>query len=307
MEKSILYRDISIFANYVSKEPANTFKLLHFLQSEDFRTEVEQIRTIEDKTQRDRLKAALPCMTPSGVFAPTRLAENLVLHSGFIQFDIDNKGNENINDWSAVRDELKKIPEIAYCGLSVSGRGVWGLIPIAYPAKHKEHFSALAHEFQEIGLKLDSAPQNVASLRGYSFDEKAFYNHTAKTFFKIHVANARNEPSKKLSLQYTSTHFKESEKTEYLIKQIVNYKIDITSNYNDWLAIGSAFACEFGEAGRGYFHEVSQFYSGYKPAEADKQYTACLRCSKRFDIGIFYRICSDFGILFKPMLLKHNT
>jgi hypothetical protein len=303
---SVLNKDISLFRNYSSNEPF-TFNLLRFLKCNEFAIEVERIRAIDSKAERDKLKAELPCFTPSGLFYPIRKAENLVKHSGLIQFDIDSKGNANINDWETLRNELSKIPEIAFCSLSVSGHGVWGLVPISNPEKHKEHFSALCFEFQKIGLVLDTAPQNVASLRGYSFDQQSYYNHSARTFTKIHVDNVENVKANKLSLQHTSTHFKESEKTEYLINQIVTHKIDITANYSDWLAISSAFACEFGEAGRGYFHEVSQYYTGYKPAETDRQYTACLRNSKGFGIGIFYRACSDYGIFFKPMLLEHNT
>lgn len=306
MDTSILNIEISGFANYKATEP-QTVNLLTFLQSEKYAGNVEQIRAIKDKTERDKLKCELPAITPSGIFTPTRKAENLIQHSGLIQFDIDSKGNPNIKDWQNLRDELTKIPEITYCSLSVSGFGVWGLVPISNPNKHKEHFSALCLEFQKIGLVLDTAPQNVASLRGYSFDSQAYFNHNARTFIKTHVDNVQNVHAKKLSPQYTPTHFKESEKTEYLIYQIVKHKIDITGNYSDWLAIGSALACEFGEAGRGYFHEVSQLYPGYKPAETDRQFTACLRTSRGFGIGIFYKACSDYGILFKPMLLEHNT
>ena len=89
---------------------------------------------------------------------------------------------------------------------------------------------------------------------------------------------------------------------EFIINKIVNHRIDITASYSDWFAIGSAFACEFGENGRRYFHEVSQFYLGYKPMEADKQYTACLKHSHGFDIGIFYHHCADYGLMFKDLI-----
>ncbi len=304
MKNSVLNIEVSLFENYGSKKPVN-YNLLAFLQSDEFKPEVDKIRSIDNKKTRDDLKYFLPCITPSGQCFPTRAAENLVKHSGLMQFDIDSKANPGLN-FEAVRDELKKIPEIAYCGLSVSGRGVWGLVPIAYPEKHKQHFSALYDEFKKIGLTLDKAPQNVASLRGYSFDSQAYFNHNARTFFKTCEEIAKNADANKTFFRGTTTHFKESEKTEYLIKRLVTHRIDITGTYSEWLAIASCFACEFGEAGRGYFHEVSQFYNGYKPTETDKQYNACLRNSQGFGIGIFYRACADYGILFKPLLLEHN-
>lgn len=64
---------------------------------------------------------------------------------------------------------------------------------------------------------------------------------------------------------------------EIVTARIETMGADIAPAYNDWRDLGFALACGLGEEGRAYFHRLSRFYSGYKPAEADKQYTACLQ------------------------------
>ena len=77
------------------------------------------------------------------------------------------------------------IKNVAYCGLSVSGRGYWGLVPIHDPAMHKEHFEALQDDFHFIGIKIDPAPGNVASPRYYSYDSNGYFNAKATVYKRL--------------------------------------------------------------------------------------------------------------------------
>ena len=96
-----------------------------------------------------------------------------------ICIDIDQKGNEHISNFSELKQELFKIKNVAYAGLSASGNGFFLIIPIAYPKRHKQHFNAIQDDLSAYGITIDAAPQNVASLRGYSFDENALFRHDA--------------------------------------------------------------------------------------------------------------------------------
>ena len=53
--------------------------------------------------------------------------------------------------------------------------------------------------------------------------------------------------------------------------------VDITGDYHQWMRIGFALASAFGESGRGFYHRVSRFYSGYSNVECNRQYDRCLR------------------------------
>ena len=64
---------------------------------------------------------------------------------------------------------------------------------------------------------------------------------------------------------------------ETIIQQIEANQIDIATAYSDWRNIGFAFADEFGESGRDYFHRISRFYSDYSASECDRQFDNCLK------------------------------
>jgi hypothetical protein len=50
----------------------------------------------------------------------------------------------------------------------------------------------------------------------------------------------------------------------------------LTQEYNDWLALGFAFAKAYGESGRNLFHQISQFHPRYNVLETDKKFTTFL-------------------------------
>ena len=62
-----------------------------------------------------------------------------------------------------------------------------------------------------------------------------------------------------------------------LVEQVEASAIDITAGYECWRDIGFALVEALGEDGRDFFHRLSRFNASYDQAEADKQYTACLR------------------------------
>ncbi len=85
---------------------------------------------------------------------------------------------------------------------------------------------------------------------------------------------------------------------EALVSAIEASGIDITAAYSDWLAIGFALVSELGEEGRSLFHRLSRFYPGYDVAEADRQYTVCLRDgSREISIATLFHIAKTHGIV----------
>ena len=85
---------------------------------------------------------------------------------------------------------------------------------------------------------------------------------------------------------------------EALVCAVEATGIDITAAYSDWLAIGFALVSELGEEGRPLFHRLSRFYPGYDMAEADRQYTVCLRDgSREISIATLFHIAKTHGIV----------
>ena len=98
--------------------------------------------------------------------------------------------------------------------------------------------------------------------------------------------------------QYNNTNGEETrDKVERIVQLIEQRGIDITAGYDVWLRIGFAFASEFGEGGRDFFHRVSRQNSKYDYHEADKQYNNCLSSKgEGITIGTFFQMAKDAGI-----------
>lgn len=181
--KSVLDVTVSCYKDYYDTNPIDV-NLNTFINSRKYKEQIDFIRQLEEKSDRDKNKALLPSITPSGTFTQ-RNEKHLIKHSGLVQIDIDWKGNEHIDNFEEIPQEVGNLPYIAYCGYSASGYGFWCLVPIAYPDKHKLHLQALKNVFSGYGIKVDNAPSNVASLRGYSYDDNAYINHSAQVFTQI--------------------------------------------------------------------------------------------------------------------------
>lgn len=311
MKKSILNRPVSVFASYKDTTP-KTVDLLAFLTSDKYAAKINELRQCNDKAQRDTIKATLPAITPSGTFTH-RGESGLIEHSGVIQADIDAKDNPTIFEGAnsladyldilnQVKTELSKLRDLAYIGLSASGRGLFILIPIAYPDRHKEHFAAIVADFKKIGINLDTAPSNVASLRGYSYDPDAYFNHNAETYTRLANIERKAPTSQRQPTKHTYPTGSEADKVKFILDQIARQSADITAGYQNWFAIGCALANEFGESGRGYFHDVSRNNSGYDYRQTDTQFTHCLKGTAAFTIATFYAIAAQHGFTFKEAL-----
>lgn len=291
--KSVLDVEVSCFSSYLSKEPQSV-NLLTWLLSNKYARQVQELRAIDDKAKRDAIKAKLPAITVSGVFHPIRLQENLVKHSKLICIDIDPKENLHIANYQELKKELFKIRNIAYAGLSVSGKGFFLIIPITRPKLHKQHFQALYNDFLSMGITIDVAPQNVASLRGYSYDPEALFRHNALPYRKIYKPEIKQSQPTKISFTPNPHIFGTREKTESLIKSLIDTHTDITQAEPTWFKLACSFANEFGESGRGYFHAVSQLYPSYDRQEADKKFNhALMGRYTSITIATFFKLAKD--------------
>ena len=291
---SILNIEISCFQDCLTPDKPEKVNLLHWLTSNKHAAKVEQIRKVEDKAERNKLKKLLPAITPSGLFS-YRKADSLLKHSGFMQIDIDFADNTHITNYDNLKTELSKIKNIAYLGLSVSGTGYWGLIPIAHPEKHAEHFEALSKQLKQYGLIIDQSCKDVSRLRIYSFDNKAYFNHEAEVFKLIH----KHEVKRKTPIQQPKQENSNIDLFDYCISEIQSKGIDICPGYAEWFAVGCALANEFGETGRNYFHIISNQYLGKHSTNPDKQYNECLKHSYSYDIATFFYYCEQSNIKYK--------
>ena len=174
-----VYRGVKDRIGYVST-------LHDFLTNVDV-SAIEELRSCADAERKRQIKMSLPQATISGVFSPTRSAENLVEHSELICVDIDRKDNEHIENFDTlIEDVLSRIEEVAYAAHSVSGKGYFVIIPLRYPQLHKAQFEQLVRVFADMGINIDRACGDVCRLRCQSYDEHPFINLDAKPFSGIY-------------------------------------------------------------------------------------------------------------------------
>lgn len=290
MKKDIFDTEISVY-NGVRDVYGYTCKLRSFLFDKKHILEIEHLRSLSTKEERNEIKKKLPQACISGIFTPTRRVDNLITHSGLICVDIDRKDNQDIANWNELKQELSKLPQIAYISLSVSGKGYFLIIPLRYPNYHKQQFEQLKRDFERMGIIIDRACGDVTRMRCLSYDAEPYINTEAIPYEGYYV-----EPRPIVNYQCTNDDV--LGKVAKCCERIETNGIDITGDYQSWFTVGCALA-SLGEDGRKFFHVCSSQNQAYKYAECDKKFTNLLHTGKHIGIGSFFEICKDYGITFK--------
>lgn len=291
----IFERYVSVFNNVHDTEPKE-MKLGEFLAfGLRYRDQINRLRASADKNVRNSLKRQLPMMTTSGVFRGGRKAECLTAHSGLICIDIDQKDNTKVPDFDHLKENvLSRIEEVAYAARSVGGRGFFAIIPLKYPSQHKRQFKKLQEQFAGLGITIDAACSDVCRLRCLSYDDEPYINEEAVAYTGVY-----NEPRQPHWQPWQRNGFADDtdERVYQACKEIELRKIDMTDNYEDWIAIGFSLAT-LGEGGREYFHIVSRQSPKYRARETDQKFTSFLRSgSKGYSIGTFFYYCQRFDVV----------
>lgn len=264
---------------HISDEKITIYDFLNLVKYGKYKDQIERIRTEEDKKKRDLLKKQLPAVTVSGTFIE-RKEEALIKHSGFIQIDIDY-----FTDKSALLND----PYTFSLLKSASGGGLAIIVKIN-PEKHKESFRWLQnYYYQSFGIKIDSAPQNVASLRFVSFDPELTINEKSKV---ARTLTAAPKPIKSLPIVLPGDTVGE------MIRECVNLGHNLAPDYDSYLRLGFAITDGFGEAGRGWFHSLCSVSEKYDSRHADKQFDYCLKArgSSKVTVGTLYWMLKQVGI-----------
>jgi len=288
---SLFDSKISFYAN-VLDNTGTEISLRDFLFCDKYKEQIERIRSTPDEELQKKLKKQLPQATISGVFSPTRKAENLVAHSNLLCIDIDKKDNMGVEWFNDLKSEWNNVPQILYAAHSVRGEGWFAIFRIAFPDKHRAQFEALRRDFAKEGLIVDNACKDVCRLRAMSYDPEPYINESATLYTKVW-----KEPQ---HIVYVPICLQDDEmdRVEKCCRIIAGRDIDITSTYDDWIRVGSALA-SLGERGREYFHLVSSTNEKYQADETDKKFNNLLRNVSKISIGTFFYICSQHGVTWR--------
>ena len=274
-----------------SRTPIGSLPLETILFSERVRARVEALRALPYGSDAfNQAKRQMPCYTPSGVFE-VRNSEGLIKHSGMLCIEWDK-----VEDCQELKDLLGSLPFIYYAGLSCSGRGVFALVKIADPTKHRAYFRALANYFGGIGYKVDESGKDVCRLRVASWDGSPIFNANsevwdivptiAKPTYTPRMATATNERLLLAGVDY-----------------ITRYGVDITAGRNNWLSIGACVKSIMGAEGEDVFVALSRHHPKYREYDARKTYRTI--AGNGYGIGVFASACSRAGVPRLTDLVKH--
>ena len=278
MEKLVSY--FSCVAQ--SHKPQGSLPLTSILFSERVRARVEALRGLPYGSEAfSQAKRQMPCYTPSGVFE-VRNSEGLICHSGVLCIEWDK-----VDDCQELKELLGSLPFIYYAGLSCSGRGVFALIKIAEPIKHREYFRALSEYFGGIGYRVDESGKDVCRLRVASYDAEPIFNPDSEVW---------NELPQVVAPTYTPRLATATDERLLLagVEYITRYGVDITAGRNNWLSIGSCVKSIMGASGEDVFVCLSRYHPQYRESDARKTYRTL--AGNGYGIGVFASACSRAGV-----------
>lgn len=308
---SIFDRSISLFDRVTSKQKIKDVTLGEFLlMGDQYKDLIEQIRNTADEKEQKRLKQQLPCATISAVFEGGRKTENLKELSGLLCLDIDAHDNPDLS-YNTLMSMLKDMDIISYASRSVRGNGVFAIVELEYPEHITEQFEALEIAFKYMGIKLDTNCKDVTRLRFLSYDPEAWYRPDAVKWSGIWKPirkeptphnNNSNAPSKPIARarEFTATD-NTIERVEACVREL-EYR-GLRVDYADWVyGLGMPLA-SLGEAGRGFFHRLSQLDSQqYNASECDAKFSDFLKNTRSIGIGSFFDYCTHLGINGKDLI-----
>lgn len=294
-QDSVLNVGVSCFESYHATNSVE-INLFRFLTSMRHAPKVDEIRRLTDKKERDKLKAQLPACTPSGLFTK-RTNADLIRHSGLMQVDIDWKDNMHIGNYEKLKVQLSNIPNVAFCGKSVSGTGFFLLVPIHDPKRHREHFNALRIAFRQLGINIDESCKDVVRLRGYSYDDSPYINHYAETFYLVENDNENKATPPARPFPQGNEREKNLATIERATAYIEEHNIMLVNDYPSWFQLACSLASAAGEGGRDYFHRISKVdRRAYTKHEADNQYSNCMKGNYKYTLGTFIKLCRDMKV-----------
>ncbi len=268
-------------------------------------------------------KKQLPGATLSGLFAiyddectrkdgskftapVSRRETHLKQHTGWLAIDIDLADNAHLDNFGNIRMVCQFRPEIALLMRSCSGTGYFGLVRLAYPDRHKAQFKALMKEYAALGITLDKQCGNIGRVRFASWDDKdhIYINERACAYRGIDeeqpalvqrpthymFGQATQQQGQQRHTDFWNDPRVQDRLVELIVKRMVDRRINITEDYEDWCKAGWALkAHPYGEQ---LYHALSACSGKYRQADTAHKWQQ-LGTSKTVSYGYLIHACKN--------------
>lgn len=270
------------------------------LTGDSYLATIEQYRATGNKS----LKQSLPLAIVGGVCKGGHSMAHLTNRTGWIAIDIDDREENQPFNAVRIRNEIAKISYIAFSALSVSGKGVWALIQVRNPEKQAEYHKQLVNDFNHLINKFPAIFENaqIDTTKGANPNDKRFLSYDPDAVIKAHweIYDRLPMPRQTAKKKRFVSPADGRGRVESCIKQIATGRIDLAPDYEAYLSMGFAFADEYGESGREYFHAAVCHSEKYDESQADRQFTQCLQSNGQgITIASFFHLCKLHGIELK--------
>jgi hypothetical protein len=315
---------------YVDQETGECIRQMsirEFCLTDKWKPYVEYLRTLRQqygaaaKKMQEYIdcKKRLPGATLSGLFAiyddectrkdgskfmapVSRRETHLQRHTGWLAIDIDLADNEHLANFDNIRIVCRFRPEIALLMRSCSGSGYFGLVRLAYPDRHKVQFKALLNEYAALGITLDKQCGNIGRVRFASWDDPQhiYINERACAYKGIQEETLNLAPHQQTMQRQTynmqGSAFSwedprvQDRLVELIVKRMVDRRINITEEYDDWCKTG--WALKTHPYGEQLFHKLSACSSKYRQPDTAHKWQQ-LGVSKTVSYGYLIHACKN--------------
>lgn len=220
---------------------------------------INQLRQVCEEKQdgweivKRELKQKLRCFTPSKNGYGRQL-RNDDEYNNIISFDIDEKENEKPIE--EIRNILISDKYTLYCGVSASGRGLYGFyVGNGNVNDYKAQFDAMVEYLRRLGIKADTSCSDVTRLRFASYDNRDYWNIHAVPFLMksetTHTNHQHNKSNDNLCANRERNKLENEERKWFddALKEIERDNLILTKNHNESNTIGLEIAYYYGEDG----------------------------------------------------------
>lgn len=156
---------------------SNLYEVLNTIKSHRFKNITEEIRSKDNKRERDYIKSKLKAATFSGVFS-SRSKQNCIDASGIVCLDFDS-----LEDVCKVKNLLIKDNYCLACWVSPSGNGLKLLVKIPLvigDERYKEYYNAALDYYKSFNP--DISTKDISRLCYISYDPDIFINERSIVF-----------------------------------------------------------------------------------------------------------------------------
>lgn len=291
--------DVSFCNKAYQQIPSGVVPIVKLITSSKFKEAILEIRAMpvgteeEIKAQKKAKFEKLPCffngIVKGGTTNDHAEAAEIII--------VDADAEDNTLPAEAMFEIFSELPFVAAVAYSVRGLGIYAVVRIKRTKQNSDFHEiakGLERDLKEKGIIIDPSCKNIA--------RKRFFGYSDKVYFNPNIPQAYN-PTKPLAVVTNSRIVNTKEprnEIEEIIQQIEIAGIDLAPDYHEYLNIAFAFADEYGEQGRSYFHRVCRQSHKYTVEDADKKYTEAIKSKNgSVHIATFYHYLKASGISIK--------